>query len=230
MNTHLSTLALGNRTLVCLRFEPDSFAPQDLLWLPHHSQLASAVISRKAEHLAGRIAAVHALRQVNGPATPPGIGAHREPLWPPGFTGSISHAGALALAVAKPIGDGVASLGIDYQPLLSDNDAQKLADGVLSGAERVRLAASPMPFSHSLSLVFSAKESLFKALFPAVQRWFGFDCAQICALGDARVHLELTCPLGPFPVRSRFTVFYRLHQDAVITLVDIAATPPPARR
>ncbi|MEI9884227.1 4'-phosphopantetheinyl transferase family protein [Atlantibacter hermannii] len=225
MKTHLYTLSLAHRTLFCLRFEPESFASQDLLWLPHHLQLARAVISRKAEHLAGRIAAVHALRHADGPAIPPGIGAHREPCWPSGFAGSITHAGQLALAVAKPAGESFASLGIDYQPLLSENDAQKLADGVLFDNEPARLAASPMPFATALSVVFSAKESLFKALFPAVQDWFGFHCARVIDLCDGRITLELTCPLGPFPAQSRFTIPFLYHHGGVITLVDVECAP-----
>lgn len=221
MNTDLTTLSLNQRTLFCLRFAPDSFAPQDLLWLPHHAMLARAVISRKAEHLAGRMAAVHALHHAGGPATPPGIGAHREPLWPQGFTGSISHAGNLALAVAKPIGKRVSSLGIDYQPLLTDNDAQKLADGVLAGDERARLQRASAPFPLALSLVFSAKESLFKALFPAVQTWFGFECAQVIALTPESITLALTCPLAHFPAASRFEIPYLPLGDGIVTLADL---------
>ncbi|MDA3134199.1 4'-phosphopantetheinyl transferase superfamily protein [Atlantibacter subterranea] len=221
MNTELTTLALNQRTLFCLRFTPDSFAAQDLLWLPHHPMLARAVMSRKAEHLAGRIAAVHALRHAGGPATPPGIGAHREPLWPAGFTGSITHAGNLALAAVKPTGERFSSLGIDYQPLLTANDAQKLADGVLSGDERARIQAASVPFHLALSQIFSAKESLFKALFPAVQNWFGFECAQAVALTSDTVTLELTCPLGPFPMGSRFTLGWLPFGDGIITLADL---------
>ncbi len=221
MNTELATLSLNQHTLFCLRFDPESFAPQDLLWLPHHPLLARAVISRKAEHLAGRIAAVHALRHAGGPATPPGIGAHREPLWPQGYTGSITHAGSLALAAAKPMGEGFSSLGIDYQPLLTDNDARKLADGVLFGNERARLQAVSVPFHLALSQIFSAKESLFKALFPAVQSWFGFECAQAVALTSGIVTLELTCPLGHFPVASRFDIACLTFADGIVTLADI---------
>lgn len=221
MNTELTTLALNQRTLFCLRFTPDSFVAQDLLWLPHHPMLARAVMSRKAEHLAGRIAAVHALRHAGGPATPPGIGAHREPLWPAGFTGSITHAGNLALAAVKPTGERFSSLGIDYQPLLTANDAQKLADGVLSGDERARIQAASVPFHLALSQIFSAKESLFKALFPAVQNWFGFECAQAVALTSDTVTLELTCPLDPFPMGSRFTLGWLPFGDGIVTLADL---------
>lgn len=222
MKTALSTQQLHHRTLFCLRFEPDSFTPQDLLWLPHHQQLIRAVISRKAEHLAGRIAAVHALREAGGPATPPGTGPHREPLWPQGFTGSITHAGRLAIAVAKPTGNAFSSLGIDYQPLLTDNDAHKLTDGVLFGDERATISAAPVPFNLALSLAFSAKESLFKALFPAVKSWFGFECARVTALTNERIALELTCPLGTFPTGTCIDVHYLQSADGVITLADIS--------
>lgn len=221
MNTELTTLSLNQHTLFCLRFAPDSFAPHDLLWLPHHPMLARAVMSRKAEHLAGRMAAVYALRHAGGPAMPPGIGAHREPLWPSGFTGSISHAGHLALAAVKPTSERFSSLGIDYQPLLTDNDAHKLADGVLFGDERARLQATSVPFHLAFSQLFSAKESLFKALFPAVQTWFGFECAQMVALAPESITLELSCSLGPFPTGARFTLAWMSFGDGIITLADL---------
>lgn len=62
LTTH-TPLTFADHTLHIVEFDPASFHEQDLLWLPHHAQLLSSGRKRKAEHLAGRIAAVHALRE-----------------------------------------------------------------------------------------------------------------------------------------------------------------------
>ena len=61
MHTTHTTLTFADHTLHIVEFDPDSFHEHDMLWLPHHTQLLSSGRKRKAEHLAGRIAAVHAL-------------------------------------------------------------------------------------------------------------------------------------------------------------------------
>ncbi|MGX5148439.1 enterobactin synthase subunit EntD, partial [Enterobacter hormaechei] len=61
MHTTHSTFSLAGHTLHRITFDPATFTDADLLWLPHHAQLADAGRKRKADHLAGRIAAAHAL-------------------------------------------------------------------------------------------------------------------------------------------------------------------------
>ena len=100
MHTTHTPLTFADHTLHIVEFDPTSFHEQDLLWLPHHAQLQSSGRKRKAEHLAGRIAAVHALRE-SGRKTVPGIGAQRQPLWPHSLFGSISHSASTALAVVS---------------------------------------------------------------------------------------------------------------------------------
>nr|WP_320204601.1 hypothetical protein [Cronobacter sakazakii] len=62
MQTTLTSLTFAGQLLWRVDFSPDTFTPADLLWLPHHAMLANAVAQRQAEHLAGRIAAVAALK------------------------------------------------------------------------------------------------------------------------------------------------------------------------
>ena len=102
--THTS-LPFAGHTLHFVEFDPASFREQDLLWLPHYAQLQHAGRKRKTEHLAGRIAAIYALREY-GYKCVPAIGELRQPVWPAGVYGSISHCGTTALAVVsrQPIG------------------------------------------------------------------------------------------------------------------------------
>ena len=105
MKTTHTSLPFAGHTLHFVEFDPANFCEQDLLWLPHYAQLQHAGRKRKAEHLAGRIAAIYALREY-GYKCVPAIGELRQPVWPAEVYGSISHCGATALAVVsrQPIG------------------------------------------------------------------------------------------------------------------------------
>jgi len=161
-------------------FEPDTFHEHDLLWLPHYAQLAHAGRKRKAEHLAGRIAAVHALREL-GHKNVPGMGEQRQPLWPQGLFGSISHCATTALAVSQTHCGPTARAGVPRQPVGVDREevftpqiAAELANSIVSEAEKARLAESGFPFEQALTLAFSAKESAFKATQGLSQTDCGF--------------------------------------------------------
>lgn len=184
MQTTHSPLILAHHTLHCVTFEPDTFHEHDLLWLPHHAQLARAGRKRKAEHLAGRIAAVHALRE-QGHKNVPGMGEQRQPLWPEGLFGSISHCATTALAVVsrKPV-------GIDIEEIVTPQTAAELADSIVTGAEKARLAGSGLPFEQALTLAFSAKESAFKATPERMQAGCGFMHYHILDVQPDRMRLE----------------------------------------
>lgn len=130
MQTTHFPLILAHHTLHYVTFEPDTFHEHDLLWLPHHAQLARAGRKRKAEHLAGRIAAVHALREW-GHKNVPGIGEQRQPLWPHGLFGSISHGATTALAVVsrQPV-------GVDIETIFTPQTAVELASSIVTETEK----------------------------------------------------------------------------------------------
>ncbi|MFL6128432.1 MAG: 4'-phosphopantetheinyl transferase [Mycobacteriales bacterium] len=158
--------------------------------LPEEEALvARAVAKRRAEFTTGRTCARRALARLGLPPAPLLSGAKREPLWPPGVVGSLTHcAGYCAAAVAWA--HEVATVGIDAEP------HDRLPDGVLARvslpAERVRLRQLPAGV-HWDRLLFSAKESVYKAWFPLARCWLGFE--------DARLEFAP----GPDPARGTFT-------------------------
>ncbi|MCD9160434.1 enterobactin synthase subunit EntD, partial [Escherichia coli] len=129
MHTTHSTFSLAGHTLHRITFDPTTFTDADLLWLPHHAQLADAGRKRKSDHLAGRIAAAHALNE----RVIPGIGPSGEPLWPQGISGSITHSGTQAMAVV--VRDRLALIGIDCETILPENEAREIKDGVIDARE-----------------------------------------------------------------------------------------------
>ncbi|CCJ91504.1 4'-phosphopantetheinyl transferase [enterobactin] siderophore [Cronobacter turicensis 564] len=98
--------------------------------------------------------------------------------------------------------------------------ARDLAPGIIDVQERAVLARAPLPFASALTLAFSAKESLFKALFPQVGDWFGFECANVVALDAHQLTLRLACPLGPFTPGRCFTLYWRQETQQILTLVN----------
>ncbi|NIH42517.1 enterobactin synthase subunit EntD [Enterobacter cloacae] len=223
MHTTHSTFSLAGHTLHRVTFDPATFTDADLLWLPHHAQLADAGRKRKADHLAGRIAAAHALND----RTIPAIGPSGEPLWPEGVSGSITHSGTQAMAVV--VRDRLALIGIDCETILPENEAREIKDGIIDAWEERVLSHSGYPFALALTLAFSAKESLFKALFPRVQAWMGFDSARVTMLDDKTLTLTLTRQLAGFNEGATFTLHWQQHGEQAITLLSRSPADGPSR-
>ena len=158
--------------------------------LPEEEPLvARAVAKRRAEFTTVRTCARRALGRLGLPPAPLLSGEKREPLWPAGVVGSLTHCagyGAAAVAWATDL----ATVGIDAEP------HAELPEGVLERVslpvERRELRALPVGV-HWDRLLFSAKESVYKAWFPLARCWLGFE--------DAR----LVFAPGPDPTRGTFT-------------------------
>ncbi|ELH8606686.1 enterobactin synthase subunit EntD [Enterobacter asburiae] len=213
MHTTHTTFILAGHTVHHVTFDPTTFTDTDLLWLPHHAELSNAGRKRKAEHLAGRIAAAHALPD----RTVPGIGPSGEPLWPEGVSGSITHSGTQAMAVVVRHPD--ALVGIDCEAILPDREAREIKDGIVDAQEAICLTHSGYPFALALTLAFSAKESLFKALFPQMKIYMGFEWARVTEITEKTITLALSRPAGEYPEGKRFTLVWQNNDGNVWTLL-----------
>ncbi|QJD67285.1 4'-phosphopantetheinyl transferase superfamily protein [Xanthomonas campestris pv. badrii] len=171
--------------------------------------IARSVRKRQAEYFFGRLAARQAMRQqaLIDPAiaVQVGTGGAREPLWPPGIIGSISHTERLAAAAVVPA-QSRRGIGIDLEHLVSPEARDALLGAVVNSVELELLHAvqtsSRWTRDALLTLVFSAKESLFKASFAAVGRYFDFSAAQLVQVQPAAGRLQLRlcetlCPQLP---------------------------------
>ena len=213
MHTTYSTFLLAGQTVHHVEFDPTTFTDADLLWLPHHAELSNAGRKRKAEHLAGRIATAHALPD----RIVPGIGPSGEPLWAEGVSGSITHSGTQAMAVVVRHQD--ALVGIDCEAILPDHEAREIQDGIVDAQEAICLTHSGYPFALALTLAFSAKESLFKALFPKANTYMGFEWARVTELTEKTITLALSNPAGGYPEGKRFILIWQNNDTSVFTLL-----------
>jgi enterobactin synthetase component D len=184
--------------------------------------LSRAVPKRRIEFLAGRLAA-HAALGSMGVFTPNiGIGPFRQPIWPKGTIGSISHNRSLAVAVAAPSA-AASGIGIDVESVDPDHARAIEAAGAVD-ADETALAAElgeGIERSAAVTLIFSAKESFFKGVFGAVGAYFGFDAVRIVSIkpAEGRLALELTTDLSDrLPLGRRFEIaFTRLRPRTVLT-------------
>lgn len=186
MQINHSIIQLAGHSLQRVDFAPATFQPADLLWLPHHARLTDCARKRQTEHLAGRIAAVYALREV-GEKCVPAIGDRRQPLWPAPWYGSISHCEHSALAVVSD-----QPVGIDIERILSPSLAAELESSIINAAEKKVLEASGLPPELALTLAFSAKESGFKACDPETQTGIGFTDFKLVYIKEDVLFLRLS--------------------------------------
>jgi len=203
-----------------LRFNPALFEEADFARCAVEPVKGSA--KRQSEYLAGRLCARQALNLLIGEDLVPPRGSAGMPLWPPGATGSITHSHGRAVAM---VGSDFCwrGLGGDLEPCLPLQRALRLAPSILTRHERTHLAAlkSTKEQAFFVTLSFSFKESLFKALYPLCLTRFYFQDAQIVDYGQGTAQLCLLRDLPGFAAQSVLDGQFLLQDEFVLTLVAI---------
>uniref|UniRef100_UPI003A8E09E5 4'-phosphopantetheinyl transferase family protein n=1 Tax=Salmonella enterica TaxID=28901 RepID=UPI003A8E09E5 len=187
--------------------------------IPFPHQLNMAVVKRKAEYLAARYAAQRVLL-VGGCDRIPITSPHGSPIWPSGWCGSLSHTHEYAMAVVCPSESNLTP-GIDIE-VLSPDTMQETAHIFASADELDLLATSDIDYATALLVIFSAKESLFKALYPEVGQFFNFDTAKVCKIDSLNQTfiIELTKTLTPKRIKGlKIKGYYSFSNGKVITLI-----------
>lgn len=145
--------------------------------------ISGAVPARQREFAAGRVAARMAMGQ---PLALP-MGPDRAPIWPAGWSGSITHAGLWAVAAALR-GQGL--VGLDMEP---DEDLPaEILDTVLTPVER-----SVLRDLRQARRIFAIKEAAYKAQYPLSGQIFGFEVFEV-RLGGAGFAAVFQQDIGPF--------------------------------
>jgi len=185
---------LPGTVLFSTHFNPLNLSHDDFLRsaVDQPPSIQRSVAKRQAEFLAGRVCARAALQQLEGSSLVPAIGEDRAPIWPAHISGSITHSTGRAAAIVAHKRDW-RGLGMDLENLLNPERAERLAGEILNPPEMQRLAAGRRDdLALAVTLTFSVKESLFKALYPIVQQRFYFEHAEVLewtAQGQVRLRL-----------------------------------------
>jgi len=141
------------------------------------NEMLNAVKKRKAEFLAGRYSAkqlARALKISRADSIEVKVGLHREPIWPLGLKGSITHNSSTAICLMSKSPQ-VCSLGIDIETIISEDLVGDISSLVCNKQEVQLLLSQEINKRKAITLIFSAKESIFKALYSKVGEYFDFN-------------------------------------------------------
>ena len=178
--------------------------------------------NRKADFLLGRLAASMAHEQCFGEellSIP--VNKDRSPEWPLNAVGSISHSQHwVGAAVAKK--SDLIGVGIDFE--VKERAKLKLSSHIRSKNDL--LSHPKLSESELLTLIFSSKESLYKALHPTVKIFFGFHDAALVEINPDKgtFTLELLTKLSEeFGPENRHLFEGRFATDlhSCVTVVEI---------
>ena len=163
--------------------------PGELVFPGEEELVANAVDIRRREFVTARRCAREALAKLGHVPAPIRSGAKREPQWPAGLVGSITHTIGFRAAAVAPR-NVLASIGIDAEqnnPLRDDVEETITVPGE---PEMLDALTRAFPVTHWSRLLFSAKEAIYKAWYPLTGRQLSFE--------DARVTID---PRGTFTAK-----------------------------
>lgn len=218
----LQILDIGSASAIALTAEFNRQFFRDSLFavlgVARPEKLDNAISKRRAEFLAGRTVSKAALFLLGKRSDQVPISPDREPIWPKGVVGSITHSNGRCAAV---VSDNTSMLvGIDIEDVASASSLDTIFQEVLLPDEANFIRSqNVLPPEVLATLVFSAKETLYKALFPKVRRFFGFDHAKLDGLApESGLRLRLTKPLdGYLGNGTAFDVHYSVTGDTITT-------------
>lgn len=178
-----------------------------------HAFTRSMSLKRQNEFKAGRIAARKLLKNFGFKNFPLLPGKNREPLWPCGISGSISHCDEYCLAVVSRWRN-APLIGVDIEPLepLPGNlECKVCTENEKTWVRSMKQNGSLVPWS---KLIFSAKESAYKCIYPLVKKFIDFREAEIVfypSSSSFKIRLLSNCS------RLSYFVFSRVEGRFIIT-------------
>ncbi|MDA0637903.1 4'-phosphopantetheinyl transferase superfamily protein [Nonomuraea sp. MCN248] len=174
----------------------DAFGdPTDAVLMPAEEELVRQVAEkRRREFTTARHCVRKAMERLGLPPAPILPGAYGEPCWPPGLIGSITHCDGYRAAAVGAVGG---TVGIDAEPDAPLPPGVEEAVTLPGEREMLRRLAYDHPGVSWDRLLFSAKESVYKAWFPLTRRWLDFqDAAIVLDPERGAFHARLMTP-GP---------------------------------
>jgi 4'-phosphopantetheinyl transferase EntD len=189
--------------------------------LPDEKQYHRGAVQKRAEEFAHRLLAEFGV--VDFPVK---VAADRQPLWPEGLVGSITHtSGFCAAVVARK--QSLSAVGIDSE--VAGSVKAELWRGICTPSEIAWLRSLPAgEQSAAATLIFSAKEAFYKCQYPLVGERLNFNDATVApAWGAARgvftIHANRSIALArhaTLPLQGRFL----FHENLVTTGIAVQGT------
>ena len=213
-----------------LKSVPSNFIPKNF------SQFSD---QRKLEFVLGRLCAKEALGKMynceqsnffDGSMTV-GVNDDRSPLWPKGAVGSITHSPVGVIACTAKTQDCL-SIGIDIECLSRKDTLINIKRRVFTELDDLLFKELPNGFEEPefVGLVFSAKESLFKCLYPLSKTYFYFEDAEMVNIDFEKktFTLRLKKGLGAYFKEGDLFEGYFCDsiKDHILTLIPLRTSTP----
>ncbi len=205
-------------------FEPEALSEAE------SESLGRAAPQRRREFAAGRECARRALARHGVAGAVIGRGADRRPLWPSSFVGSIAHTADYAAAAVAHRKD-FASLGLDVER--REAVGEHLWRRIAVPAELDWIGGLPVDERVSAAtLLFSAKESIYKCVYPWLGLRLGFQdvALEVRSSGAADEGTLEVRSSGAVPALPALTARYRWDGRYVLTAVAVPADAAPGER
>lgn len=179
--------------------------------------LGNAVPKRRNEFGTARACARDAMRLLG--VQPAAIlpGPKREPLWPDGVVGSLTHCSGYRAAALAHRRD-FQTIGIDAEPHAPAPDGVLGAIAIPAELDRMSGLKAEDPKICWDRLLFSAKESTYKAWYPVTRRWLGFEDADITLSADGTFHSRILLPDSPV---AGFDGRWLVQGDVLVTAIAV---------
>lgn len=151
--------------------------------------LLSMVARRLQAFMAGRLCAEHALAQLGIGGLGVSRGPLGQPLWPHGVVGSIAHTPTMAYAAVCGAHE-AAGLGLDSEPCVDADGLTAIRELCCTSAESAALFGRSDD-SLMATVLFSAKESLYKAIHRQVDRFVDFTEVEATSIDQSAGTVDL---------------------------------------
>jgi len=177
--------------------------------------LKSASKKRQADYLVGRRCARQCLLLLGQTTEDLAYAGHaKPPSWPARVAGSISHTRGLAVSIATTES---MLVGIDIERVLSDREAATIQHFVVNDDEWHH-CPSDLSTSAFTTLVFSAKETIYKALGGLYGARLEFHSVSLLAVGGHTLTFVANHAIGrSLPAGCSITLEYHRVDDLIET-------------
>jgi 4'-phosphopantetheinyl transferase EntD len=185
--------------------ERNALSPQ-----ANERRILQFALGRKAAHLALSAAGIApaALLRVDKTAV------QSAPKWPVGVVGSIAHSNQSAVAAVAP-NSALRAIGIDIETITSST--VEILPRIASPEEQAWVKGH----GQRATLLFSAKEAIFKALNPLHGMGMGFRDVVLKEASGGQISLQLLRNFGEFRANSSFPVLFSEQTGMLVTGIVI---------
>lgn len=199
-------------------FNPSSF---NCYRIHQPTHIANGSVKKMSHYFAGRYLVSLALNDLDYESVDILNRPDGSPIWPFSISGSISHTRNAACCVIDRTGH---SVGIDIQNILYEPNVSLVEKRVTTVIDEIsNHPYLKMDRNTYISLIFSAKECLYKAIYPAVKKHFTFNAFNIIhPVGENILTFELVYSLSEkHAICTRYKVNYSVSESWVLTWMVI---------